>query len=106
MARSGQAQDWSLLTGRGSVLFYVALHPGCTINEIAREASLTRRAVWGVVGDLRRAGMLQVGRAGREHRYSVDLDGPFLHPTIKGVTLRTVLGRIARQRPAQALAAS
>ncbi|MDO8616325.1 MAG: winged helix-turn-helix domain-containing protein [Dehalococcoidia bacterium] len=95
MGRKPQVHGWSLLSSRGSVLFFIALHPDSTINDIAGSLSLTRRAVWGVLGDLRRAGLLRVGRGGREHRYSVDPDGPFLHPTIKDVPVRVVLEGVA-----------
>ncbi len=60
--------------------------------------ALTRRTVWGLIGDLRRAGMLQVRKQGRRHHYTVNLDAPFLHPTINGYRLRTILGEIVEQR--------
>ena len=77
------------------MLFYVAAHPRCTINEIADELALTHRTVWGLIGDLRGAGMLHVHKDGRRHRYEVNLDAPFLHPCMQGYTLRAVLGDIA-----------
>jgi DNA-binding transcriptional ArsR family regulator len=87
-----QRTHWYLVSSHGSVLFFVAANPDCTVDDIIDGMSLTRRTVWGIVGDLRRAGMLEVRRDGRHHHYSVDLDGPFLHPTIGDVRLRTVLG--------------
>jgi len=87
-----QRTHWYLVSSHGSVLFFVAANPDCTVDDIIDGMSLTRRTVWGIVGDLRRAGMLAVRRNGRLHHYSVDLDGPFLHPTIDDVRLRTVLG--------------
>ena len=90
--------DWYLVSSQGAILFYVATQPGCTIKDIAEAMCLTRRTVWGVVGDLRRAGMLRVRKNGRRHHYSVNLDAPFRHPVIDGVTLRQVLGRLTEQR--------
>ena len=67
--------------------------------------ALTRRTVWGLIGGLRRAGMLHVRKQGRRHHYAVNLDAPFLHPALNGYTLRPILGQIIRQaerRPAAA----
>jgi len=85
------------------VLFYVAAHPQCTTAEIADELSLTQRTVWGLIGDLRGARMLHVYRDGRRHRYEVNLDAPFLHPCMRGYTLRAVLRDIAPQSADRAL---
>ena len=86
---------WYLVSSHGSVLFYIAANPDCMISHITDGMSLTPRTVWGIIGDLRRAGMLQVWRTGRHHHYRVDPDGPFLHPTIEGVRLRSVVGGIS-----------
>lgn len=99
-----QRNHWYLVSSHGSILFYIAAHPDCTVDEIMDGMSLTRRTVWGIVGDLRRAGMLTVRRNGRHHHYSVDLDGPFLHPTIGNLPLRTVLGPMVQDGPANAVA--
>jgi len=85
---------WYLVSSHGSVLFFIAANPDCMISDITDGMSLTRRTVWGIIGDLRRAGMLKVWRSGRHHHYRVNLDGPFLHPTIRDMPLGAVLGRI------------
>src|SRR2546426_11077978 len=82
---------WYLVSSHGAVLFYVALNPGCTIREIAEEMSLTQRTVWGLIGDLRRAEMLQVRRDGRPHHYTIKLDAQFRHPVNDRLSLRTLL---------------
>ncbi len=87
-----------LVSSHGAVIFYIAVNPDCTIREIADNMSLTRRTIWGLIGNLRRAGMLQVRKQGRRHHYTVNLDAPFLHPTINGFRLRTILGEIVEQR--------
>jgi len=88
---------WYLVSSHGAILFYVAVTPNCTIKEIAEAMSLTRRTVWGVIGDLRRGGMLHVRKEGRRHHYTVNLDGPFKHPVLNGFSLRIVLGELVRQ---------
>ena len=86
--------NWYLVSSHGAILFYIAVSPDCTINEIADAMSLTRRTVWGVIGDLRRAGMLRVRKEGRRHHYTVNLDAPFKHPVVDGVRLRVILGEL------------
>lgn len=85
---------WYLVSSHGVILFYVAVNADCTIKEIAEAMSLTRRTVWGVIGDLRRAEMLHVRKEGRRHHYTVNLDAPFKHPTLNGVSLRLILGEL------------
>jgi hypothetical protein len=77
------------------MLFHIAVNPDCTVNEIAAEMSLTKRTVWGLIGDLRREGMLHIRKEGRRHHYSVNLDAPFLCPGVNGYQLRALLGHIA-----------
>ncbi len=92
-----QGNQWVLSSSHGTLLFHIAANPDCTINEIADAMVLTKRSVWGVIGDLRRAGMLHTRKQGRRHYYTVNLDAPFLHPTLKGYTLRHALGGIIGQ---------
>lgn len=82
---------WYLVSSHGAVLFYIAVNPDCTIREIADDMSLTQRTVWGLIGDLRRADMLKIRREGRRHHYTVNLDARFKHPTMTGVSLRTIM---------------
>jgi DNA-binding transcriptional ArsR family regulator len=89
--------DWSLLSSQGRILFYIAFCPDCSVEEMSQALDLTERAVWGVIRELRRKGMLTLRRDGRKHRYRVNLDAPLLHPTIDGLTLRPVLGKIAER---------
>ena len=86
--------NWYVVSSHGAVLFYIAVNPDVTIPEIAAAMSLTRRTVWGIVGDLRRADMLHIRREGRRHHYTVNLDAPFKHPVLNVFSLRLVLGEL------------
>ena len=88
---------WYLVSSHGAILFYIAVRPECTIKEIAEAMSLTRRTVWGVIGDLRRAGMLHIRKEGRRHHYTVNLDAPFKHPILNGFSLGLILGQLVEQ---------
>lgn len=92
--KNARENGWYLWSSHGTVLFYIAANPGSSIQEIADGLSLTTRTIWGIVGDLRRAGMLNVQKEGRRHRYLVNLDAPFRHPTIRDVSLRTLLSEL------------
>lgn len=96
--------NWYLVSSHGAILFYIAVAPGCTINQIADAMSLTRRTVWGVIGDLRRADMLLVRKEGRTHHYKVNLDAPFKHPVVDGVSLLVVLGELVARAEREKLA--
>ncbi|MFB3093174.1 MAG: hypothetical protein ACE1ZN_02050 [Dehalococcoidia bacterium] len=88
------------------MLFCIAANQDCTISDLSESLFLTRRTVWGIVGDLRRADMLNVRKNGRRHHYSVNLDAPFRHPVLRGITLRHVLGdlvKMARRDPTRSL---
>ncbi len=94
MMLDGPSKQWYLVSSHGSVLFFIATHPGCTTSDIAQAHALSQRTVWGITGNLRRAGLLTVRKEGRHHHYEVDPSGPFLHPTISGIPLGLVLGRL------------
>jgi len=97
---------WNLWSRQGSVLLHITLRPDSTVQDIAASIGLTQRAVWDHVGDLRRAGMIRARKDGRRNRYRVNLGGPFKHPTIQGVTLRTVLGNLRAASREHAAAAA
>jgi hypothetical protein len=95
--------DFSILSAQGRVLLYITICPDSPVEEIAGNLDLTERAVWGVVRELRQSSMIHLRKKGRRHYYAINLDAPLLHPTIRGITLRPVLGEIAartkRERP-------
>jgi DNA-binding MarR family transcriptional regulator len=95
------SNHWYLVSSHGSVLFYIAVHPDCTIRQIADEMALTQRTVWGLIGDLRRADMLNVRREGRRHHYTVNLNATFKHPTLTGLPLRTIMGELVQRHADQ-----
>ncbi len=57
------------------LLLYIGLRPGCTVAEMSEGLSLTTRTVYGTLGDLREAGLLNVRREGHRHHYSVNYEG-------------------------------
>lgn len=96
-------KEWYLFSSHGSILFYIAAYPDTTIKDIADAMSLTRRTVWGIIGDLRHKNMIDVRRDGRRHHYTVNLDSDveFTHPVLRGITLETVLSGIINHSAAR-----
>ena len=90
--------NWYHVSSHGAILFCIAVYPDCTISDIADMMSLTRRTVWGVIGDLRRADMVTVRKAGRRHHYTMNPDAPFKHPLGDlTVTIGDVFGKVAEK---------
>ena len=77
-------RPWRLLSSHGLVLFYIGVRPGCTVGVISDGLSLTERTVYGILGDLRRAGMVNVQKEGRRHQYSVNYDAIVGHSVVPG----------------------
>lgn len=94
---AAHARPWYLLSSHGIILFFIALHPGCTILEISESLFLTKRTVWGVVGELRGAEMVSIRREGRRHHYRINLDAPLKHPLWQGRTIREIATRLAAE---------
>jgi DNA-binding transcriptional ArsR family regulator len=85
-------RPWRLLTSHGLILFYMGVRPGCTIADISSGLSLTPRTVYGILGDLRQAGMVDVRKEGRLHHYSVNYGAIVGHSVApEGAQLRHVL---------------
>jgi len=64
-----------IFNARGRVLVYIAQNPGCGIEDIAEGLFVTRRTVWGIVSELKHAGLTRVEKGspdGRKHRYWVE----------------------------------
>jgi DNA-binding IclR family transcriptional regulator len=89
--------QWFLVSSHGAVLFYIAVHPDTTIKEIADGMHLTRRTVWGLIGELRRADYLNVRKEGRRHHYTVKLDGYIRHEALPQIPVRLILGDLVRR---------
>ena len=92
-----RGRDWYHVSSHGAVIYCIAAAPDCTTKEIAGVLCLTRRTVWRIIGDLRRADMLRVRKEGRRHHYTVNPNAPLRHPALKRFTLRAILGDITVQ---------
>lgn len=88
-----------LLCSHGGALFYIASHPDCTISDLANAFFLTRRTVWSLVGDLRRAGLINVRKEGRRHHYSIKESAAFPDPLLSHATLGQFFQALGPKRP-------
>ena len=96
---NGIASQWYHCSSYGTVLMHIAANPHSTTKEIADALCLTKRSVWGTIGALRQRGQIDVVRIGRNHHYYVNMDAPFLHPTISGVKLGDLVSGLANGSP-------
>ena len=90
-------RTWYLVSSHGMVFFYIATHPDCTIKEMTEALYLTRRTIWGLVGDLKAAGMVQFRKSGRRHHYFADPDSRVHHPAFEGKTVREIMDDLIHQ---------
>ncbi len=94
-----------LLCSHGGALFYIASHPECSISDLADALFVTRRTVWSLVGPLKGAGLIEVHREGRRHRYRITEDAPFPDPVLSQATLGQFFQALALKRPGVGLGA-
>ena len=83
--------DWSLLSPQGHVLFYIALCPDSNTKDIARALGRTERQTWRIIRNLKEGGMLHIRKKGQRHHFTINFDAPLLHPTIEGLSLRSMI---------------
>ena len=88
--------ECEIFSARGRILVHIASHPDCTIRDLADVLCLTRRSIWGAIGELRRADLVRIPGYGRTNHYRVNLDAPFQSRSVTGHTIRSVLAGIAR----------
>ena len=93
-----QPTEWYLVSSRGSIIFYIAVNPGCTAAQIADATSLTRRSVAAILSDLKRAGMITTKTVGRRHHFTINMRASFLHPTLPEFPLGVILDELASLR--------
>jgi hypothetical protein len=89
-------KGWGLLSPHGTVVVYLALHPGSTRGEIAHALQLTERSAWSIIRDLRRADAIRPRREDGRHYYSVNLNAPLWEPLLSGHTVRSMVREFAR----------
>ena len=91
--------QWYVLSSHGIVLLYIGLNPDCTNREISEGLFLTRRTIWGIIGDLRRGDMIHVRKDGRRHHYTLNFDGELRHSIFQGHTVRSLLLLLVERIP-------
>ncbi len=79
-----------LFCSHGATLFYIALHPGCTSQDLTDAFVVTKRTIWGLIGDLKDAGLINIRKEGRVNHYTIREDAPFPDPVLSHTTLGNV----------------
>lgn len=94
--RTRRKKGWGLLSQHGTVLLYVALHPGSTRGEIAQGLQLTERSVWSIIRDLQTTDAIRLRRENGRLYYSVNLNAPLWEPLLSGHTVRSIVREFAK----------
>ena len=71
--------EWTLLSNHGYVLLCIADDPDTRLRDIADRVGITERAVFGIVEDLERGGIIQRVKVGRRNRYVINVESPLRH---------------------------
>ncbi len=74
--------DWYLVTSHGAVLFYVALHPGCTADQVAQVMPVSRLRVMRILSDLSQEEMVRARRDGHRSYYTANSSVRLRHPKL------------------------
>jgi len=92
MLRKG---EWTFLTNHGRVLAYIARDTESTTEQIAREASITLRAVQKIITDLEAGGYITRKKEGRRNRYTVNPNGQMRHRLERNHAVGDILQALA-----------
>ncbi len=95
MARLAAKHEWTLLSNHGMVLLHLAANPDLTQRELAYALGITENRVGTIVGDLERAGMVQVDRGGWRNSYRVNPEAHLRHPTLSHIPLRRLIDAVS-----------
>ena len=87
--------EWNFLSNHGHVLVCIAMDSDTRLRDIATRVGITERAVFGIVEDLERGGIIERLRVGRRNRYIVNVDQPLRHDLISEHTVGDLLGVFA-----------
>jgi DNA-binding Lrp family transcriptional regulator len=91
MAKTTNPPSWTFFSNSAHVLVCLADNPSVRLRDIAERVGITERAVQRIVGQLEEAGVLQIEKAGRRNRYSIDLAQPLRHPLESHRTVGSLL---------------
>jgi hypothetical protein len=84
--------DFRFLTNHAKTLILVAHDPRIRIRDIAAQLHITERTTQRIVGDLSRAGYVNLTREGRRNVYSVKTHLPLDVPIQRDVNVGSLLG--------------
>ncbi len=87
-------RSWRMFCSHGAALFYVARHPGCTVDDIAAALVVNPKTAWRLVRELTQSGLIRARRDGRRQRYWPDGEGRLPDPVLSHLTLRQIMSAL------------
>jgi hypothetical protein len=86
--------ELNLWTAHGEVLLLLAAFPGSTVREVAEGSGLALAFTRRVLHELEAAHLVHVQRGEDGHRYRINPNARFPHPTLQFLTVHQVLGHL------------
>lgn len=83
--------NWMFLTVHARVLLCIARSPDARLRDLAVDAGVTERTVFGVVNDLTTAEYVVKVKDGRRNRYNIVDDQPLPDPLVQQRTVGEIL---------------
>lgn len=93
-SRPRSRNEWTLLSNHGYVLLCIADDPDTRLRDIAARVGITERAVFGIVEDLERGGIIERLKVGRRNRYLINVESPLRHEIEAGHSVGDLLGAL------------
>jgi DNA-binding Lrp family transcriptional regulator len=81
-----------VLSNHGHVLVCIAGDPDSRLRDIAQQVGITERAVFGIVEDLERGGVIKRLKVGRRNKYLINVDQHLRHEIVSDRTVGDLLG--------------
>tara|TARA_Y100000590_G_scaffold466144_1_gene640587 strand:+ start:5443 stop:5724 length:282 start_codon:yes stop_codon:yes gene_type:complete len=64
--------DWTFFSNYGHLIFLLGTQKNLTVREMAIQVGITERAVLRILGDLEKAGYVEISKQGRKNEYKVN----------------------------------
>ena len=86
------AGTWGFLTNHAHVLLCIARDPQSRARDIAEQTGITERAAQRILADLITDGYITRTKVGRRNHYTIDPRGHLRHPTLRDLSIGTLIG--------------
>ena len=94
----GRVEDkklaWTFLSNHAHVLVCLARDPDARLRDVAEQVGITERAVFKIVTELEKGGVITRTREGRRNHYEIDTRVTLRHPVEAERSVGSLLGMV------------